>query len=322
MEKPREDKIGRVLNNVGAKDEAVLVAKWFATEEGQEFLESHMDKEYAEQNKEVFLEKEKLFSRDLWDKKRKNHFSFAFRLVAVLVPFFILMLSFWLLNANIDLLGNADMKVITTQKKESRHLVFQDGTEVFLLPETTLTFPEKFGIRRRNVSLNGEAFFRVAKNPCRPFIVNMKKTSIEVLGTSFLVKSYDGDSNINILLEEGSIDFKIGEDKHHILEAGQELEYSKVTDKIAVIERKSDENYNKWKFNSIVFNNSELRVVLKTLYRWYDKRFVIEDKEVEKYSYTTTFHKTSLSDVLKELEEVSPIKFSYRSDTIFVSKRK
>ncbi len=107
----------------------------------------------------------------------------------------------------------------------------------------------------------------------------MKGSNIEVLGTSFLVKSYNDDDDIDILLEEGSVNFSTGTNSS-LLKAGQKLKYSKKTGVLTVKENEDSGNYKNWRNNIIVFNNNKLAVVLKTLNRWYGKNFVIKDKEI------------------------------------------
>ncbi len=321
MKKPSEDKIDSVLNNWGTKEEANFVAKWFATDEGQLYLGKRMDSEYSERKiKDVSScsMTGKSIDTIFRNSQRKKRYLTVFRVAAVLIPFFILSGAIYLLNTNIDLLGTSNLKTVTTRKKEKMHMVFQDGTEVFLAPETTLKFPEKFGLTKRNIALNGEAFFKVAKNTYRPFIVDMKGSNIEVLGTSFLVKSYNDDDDIDILLEEGSVNFSTGTNSS-LLKAGQKLKYSKKTGVLTVKENEDSGNYKNWRNNIIVFNNNKLAVVLKTLNRWYGKNFVIKDKEITKFTYTTTFYDAPLDAILQEIEEVSPIQFSSKNDSIFVS---
>lgn len=320
MEKPSKDIIDRVINNKGTHEEAISTVKWFATTEGSSYLEERMDNEYLEE-KNRGLEKQ-LYNSIQSRIRKKEKYSTLFKVAAVLIPLIFSLVFVWHITSKINLLGDAPVETIVTRTKEKTHLVFQDGTEVFISPETTLDFPKKFGLSERKISLNGEAYFKVAKNSNRPFIIEMKGTSIKVLGTSFFVKSYDKDEEIDIILEEGSIDFRIGDDRNNVLIAGQQLKYNKVNNELVVKETNNVDNYNNWKNNTIIFNNDGLKNVLKTLSRWYDKKFVIEDKSIIKFTYTTTFYDASLTDILEEMEEVSPIKFSIKGDTIFVSHRK
>lgn len=81
--------------------------------------------------------------------------------------------------------------------------MFQNGTHVYLNPETTITFPKKFGFSKRKITLNGKVYFDVAKNANRPFVVNLGNTSINVLGTSSKVKSYTYEPDIEVILDNG-----------------------------------------------------------------------------------------------------------------------
>ena len=78
-------------------------------------------------------------------------------------------------------------------------LTLQDGTEVWLNSQTKLTYPALFSGKERRVTVDGEAFFDVAKNPEKPFIVSSQGVEMKVLGTKFNVHSYPGKETIQTL---------------------------------------------------------------------------------------------------------------------------
>lgn len=324
MKKPEETIINKVLDNLATKEEAKKVAKWFAMEEGLAYLQKRMDKEYKEKiNTDYFHTEEKVYASIERKVGRRKRFLNIFRITAILIPFMILSASLWYLNRHIHLFGKQEVVSIATAIGEKTQVVFQDGTKVYLSPKTTLHFPKKFGLTERTVFLNGEAYFDVARNKLRPFSVNMKNTNIKVLGTAFNVKSFDEEREVVIALEEGDIEFNTANKEHQKLEAGEQLRYNKESQEITIDRRKNATiNYGGGKNAIIMFNDSSISTVIKTLKRWYAKPFVIQDTLVHRYSYTTSFKNATLADILKELETIAPVQFELHNDTIFVAIRK
>lgn len=322
MEKPANSIISKVLDNLGTKQEARVVAEWFATEEGCAYLQKRMDKEYQNYykgEKLTFPLEDSLFqSIEQKIGRRKQHY-ILLKIAAVLIPILLFSLAAWYINAKINPFGNTTLTTVTTENGERSHLIFQDGTHVYLNPKTTLKFPQQFALSKRVVNLNGEAYFDVAPNRSRPFIIEMKNTSIAVLGTAFNVYSYAEDDEIKITLDKGSIAFKTPNNKGCKLEAGQELYYDKTNKKIMVANMLNQSIREQGKDALIVLKNSSLENVVKVLHRWYNKSFVIKDSLAMQYTYTTSFRNASLPKILEELEKLTPVQFSMQNDTIFIT---
>jgi ferric-dicitrate binding protein FerR (iron transport regulator) len=83
-----------------------------------------------------------------------------------------------------------------------------DGTTIYLAQNATLTYPKRFVGKTRNVQLNGEAFFEVAKNPSKPFTITTKAATVKVLGTSFNLKSNNSE-NFELNVVEGKVGVKL-----------------------------------------------------------------------------------------------------------------
>lgn len=111
---------------------------------------------------------------------------------------------------------------------QHQHIKVEDGSEIWMNNKSKLTYPEEFDSDQRLVKLKGEAFFDVAKEPNRPFIIHTQDIRIQVLGTSFNVKSYQEEDEIVISLATGRIEVDaLG--KKQILTPGEQLHYDKAT---------------------------------------------------------------------------------------------
>lgn len=145
-------------------------------------------------------------------------------------------------------------------------VVLSDGTEISLNSGTILEFPFRFNENAREVSLNGEAFFKVAKNPKLPFIVHAPNSAVQVLGTSFNVNSYDSGV-VKVALVEGSVMFRSAGNQA-MLQPGKQAVASKSKGGIKVSDFDKDIILS-WRNGKYIFQNASLEEIAKVLTRWY-----------------------------------------------------
>lgn len=319
MNKPSDQLIKNVLNNVASKKEAKLVAEWFATSEGIKYLDAYLDN-----NNEIIdtdFSKQEVLQKINTTITSKKETPLFMKIAAVIIPLIALTTLLWFIKPTLfsDTINNL---AINTQKGEIKTTTLTDGTVVYLNPETELIFPEKFNDTVRKVQLNGEAYFDVAKDKNRPFIIELQKATIKVLGTSFNVKSYQEEKNIDVLLDEGSIAFKTDDTNLNKLIAGETIKYNKQNGSVQKSKLPQKISYLKGKDNVIIFNNDNLKTVLNTLSRWYDVSFAVKNADTYQFSYTTFFKNAELQDVLSELETISKIKFKKNKEVIEVIHQK
>ena len=84
-----------------------------------------------------------------------------------------------------------------------------DSSQIWLNAGTTIIYSQDYGQQTRTLNLNGEAYFKVAKDSLHPFIVNTQGIIVQALGTRFNVKAYPEEKTISTTLEEGKIDVRI-----------------------------------------------------------------------------------------------------------------
>jgi ferric-dicitrate binding protein FerR (iron transport regulator) len=165
------------------------------------------------------------------------------------------------------------------------------------------------------VELTGEAFLKVVKNENAPFIVNAGIASVKVLGTQFNIKAYPDEENLEIALTEGSVGFTgaLADGKKAIatLAPSDFLTMNKTTGQV-ILQNKNLNKHISWVKNTIIFDETQMSEVARTLERWYGIKVIIADAEINKYRFTTTFENESLFRVLELLELSSPaIKIIY-----------
>lgn len=195
------------------------------------------------------------------------------------------------------------------------NIVLADGTKVFLNAVSSIKYPTQFNGDQRIVELEGEAYFEVAKNKNKPFLVKSDNQTIEVLGTHFNVNAYDNESAVKTTLLEGSVAVS-SKNQKAILRPGQQSRVSESSNKIGVKEVDTEAAI-AWKNGRFKFDNADLKSVMKQLERWYGIKVEYRGDISDVRFNGGTFRNKNLSEVLKVLE-LSNIKFKVEGKTIIV----
>lgn len=189
-----------------------------------------------------------------------------------------------------------------------------DGTVVYLNSGSSLRFPNSFnGAKTRNVELTGEGHFSVAKNSEQPFVVDIHKMQIKVIGTTFNVDAYPDNATITIALVEGTIQLqqKSGENITELMELkpNQVAFYKPLENKLWQRTEDDLNKYTAWTDGKIVFSNDPVNTVIQKLNNWYNVDIELSDKKLEKYRFTATFIDEPLEQVLSILNLTSHMQY-------------
>ncbi|WP_270087133.1 FecR family protein [Sphingobacterium sp. SYP-B4668] len=216
---------------------------------------------------------------------------------------------------------NSAMIEMATAYGESKQIVLPDGTSVWLSPGSTLTYPKLFLGKERNVSLNGEAIFKVAKDPNKRLIVKTNNIEVEALGTVFSVVGYRDLSKTTVTLEEGKVRVGIHADKPTslILAPNEQVTYdSKGGD---IVRRKVNaERMALRKDRYLVFQEASLVEILHAIEKKHGVVFNYDYTKYENRFFTLKFTPDeSLESMLEVLSEVNKdFHFKIKDKTIFV----
>lgn len=321
MNRPTDKQIEEVLAGIASPEDAKYVAEWFATEEGSDYLEAAMTQdseliknEFADLYVDHDIPSKKILEQIRKNIRIKKLKRVCFRVAAVLIPVVLIVGLYIQLNSKVDLFGTSEYEEVVVDKGERIQIMFQDGTKVYINSDSKLRYPKKFALNTREVYLEGEAYFVVAKNKNRPFIVNLSGPAIHVLGTSFNVQDYPENKDIVVCLDEGNINLTLPTEKKYPVQPGERLVYNKDNQQCTISKMHDMQRLSMWKQNVIVFKDTPLPEVIKILNRWYNVEFKVEDENVLKYVYTLTSDNTLLEKVLMDLEKIAPVKFEYNED--------
>ncbi|WP_316817799.1 FecR family protein [Pedobacter nyackensis] len=217
--------------------------------------------------------------------------------------------------------STAAFNTLIVPKGASYKLLLDDGTQVWLNADTKIKYQVNFdNTSTREVYLeSGEAFFKVTKNPEKPFIVHKGDMQIQVLGTSFNVNTYS--EKIQTTLVEGKV--KIGlknTNKELILNPGQQANANLKTTELSK-QNVDPELFVVWKDGILMINNTTMEMLMEELGRLYDYQIVFENEELKKLHYDGSTEKSaSIKPLLDMIEKTTNVKFTIKDRRIIVKK--
>ena len=195
-----------------------------------------------------------------------------------------------------------------------------DGTLVYLNSATRMKYPVKFDEKERKVYLSGEAYFEVAKDPERPFFVEMEGVEVRVYGTSFNVNTHQ-KGNVQTVLVKGSIGVKVlSSGMESVIRPGQMAEFKQGNTKVDVKEV-NVAVYTDWKDGIFRFENQRLEDILTVLSNWYDVDIFYQTVSVKELHFSGYMERyKDVSVILEAITLSTGVTFSIQGKTIIVSK--
>ena len=199
-------------------------------------------------------------------------------------------------------------------------LILGDGSLVVLNAASSITYPTAFTGDQRTVQISGEAYFEVAKNKAKPFIVTQGSTRVEVLGTHFNVNAYEDEKMTNVTLLEGSVRVsQTRNNKNILLRPGQGAQ---VDNDIRLVTSLDIDEVMAWRAGKFKFGENEsIEMVMRQISRWYDVEIEYEGT-IKGHIGGTISRQANVSQVLKLLEMTGVVKFKYDEKKIKVMQNK
>ncbi len=208
------------------------------------------------------------------------------------------------------------INTLSVPKSGQYKLQLADGTTIWMNSASTLRYPVSFPGTVREVELSGEAYFEVAPDRQKPFIVKLRNDArVQVLGTSFNINAYENESELLTTLLEGKVKVSAGNVQVDLI-AGQQSRLDGAGN-LRIIEKVHTDEVIAWKNGQFIFKRTDLKTLLRQLERWYD----IEVEYKGNYfgdRFSGTVPRTSnLSQVLKILE-LSEVHFQMEKKKLIV----
>ncbi|WP_187269554.1 FecR family protein [Flagellimonas hymeniacidonis] len=197
-----------------------------------------------------------------------------------------------------------------------------DGTEVFLNSGSSLKYPVSFlDTGQRSVFVKGEAYFDVAPDASRPFIVRTDLTEVKVLGTRFNVSAYEEDDFIDVALVEGAVNLRplSGAKKNTLtpMNPGQLARFGKLTGEISLVDVNTN-LYTMWMQNRLVFRNQTFDDILRKLERHYNVDFENHNEKLGREEFNATFYRVGVDSVLNYFNKAHEIDFKIMNNKVII----
>ncbi|MNQ92505.1 fec operon regulator FecR [compost metagenome] len=214
-----------------------------------------------------------------------------------------------------QLQARAAINTMTTPSGGQFQITLPDGTMVWLNAASSIKYPAVFSSNERRVELTGEAYFEVAHNPSKPFIVSSAGQDVSVLGTHFNINAYDNEELIKTTLLEGSVKVTKAGAGSRLLKPGQQASLKGGIFKVNQVD------VNKaiaWKQGYFMFDNEDIKIAMRQISRWYNVEVVYQG-DLSDLDFTGTMPRTySLKQLLRVLELTGNFKFKIEGRRITV----
>lgn len=248
----------------------------------------------------------------------------AMRVAAILLPIALIgSLYFWFSKTPLELYPETNVSVVADQT-EVKEIELPDGSKVWINKGGEIAYGDDF-LAERFLTINGEAYFKVAKNSEKPFRVKAKELIVEVTGTEFNLKSYEDEQAAEVVLVEGTVEVATltkGKQQRYAMVAGEQLKMDK-EGHIEVTELPKQEVAPEWRKPSLKFDNTPLREALQNVSTYFQKKILIENNVSHTVLINLQFDdEMTLEQIMELLEEMSAaFRYTIEEDTIIVRAR-
>ncbi len=226
--------------------------------------------------------------------------------------------------------SQVEMVTYNTIPGQKSTIPLPDGTSIRLNAGSTIVFPEKFSGSAREISLTGEAFFEVARDEKRPFIIKSGDLVTTVLGTSFNIKAFANDE-IEVTVATGKVQVETSQGSvvkndrgtsprdvnSQILTPGQQATFNPTTKEITTQQVAIDQ-YTLWKDGVLVLDGQDFEQVGKTLQRWFGATIIFDNDQLKKCEIRGRFNDPKLEKVLDALKYIYSIEYQVKEDGIHI----
>jgi hypothetical protein len=215
--------------------------------------------------------------------------------------------------------GDLKYNILKTPKGGEYRLVLADGSKVWLNAASELKYPVNFSGSERKVTIEGEAYFEIAKNKDKPFIVHTKGYDVEVLGTSFNIMAYNNEQQIATTLDEGAVKITRAGNKNSIyLSPGQQAILHENSTRIKIADVDTYQ-YTSWKDGLFVFKSEPLGSISRKISKWYNCEIQFEDSEIKNTKFTGTLRRDiDLDKLLDIISQTCQIDFSVNENKVII----
>jgi transmembrane sensor len=289
----------------------------------------------------------KFMERTSQEKEKTSHLFFAnrYRFLKAAAVFIIgFFFSWYLFNKDSVTTNHSSVyNTIETPKGSNSVIALPDGSKITLNAQSKLRYPEKFSKNSREVYLEGEAFFEIAGDSKRQFLVKTPEIVVKVFGTSFNIKNYPDENFVETTLVEGSIslyetneqgeatgkEIKMEPDQQVILYKAKEIESSSTSKnqvidevpkpmkpKLMLAKKIDTKRFISWKDGELIIKSEPLEKLAFTLERRFDVIIHFEEEKIKEYRFTGIIKDETIEQVMAAIKLASSIDYRFEDREI------
>lgn len=273
--------------------ELEIISRWYKSYNGNEvnlFDENKLHRVKSEmfaniyENISRFEQKAKIRQNDEMPVRKLYNFEYLKRIAAVVLMGVII--TFFIQNqmGEVDQLSHEMVEEKPSTEVLPSIVYLSDGSVVKLKAGSKLEYPNSFRGSTREVTLIGEAFFDVAKNKEKPFIIHSANLTTTVLGTSFNIRAYENDESTEVSVVTGkvsvSVNNNVSKKENLVLEPNQRVVYSRKKKSLVQMEIQEEVAENTSKKAKLIFNETSLEEIVKVLNNYYDVNIKLENSRM------------------------------------------
>jgi transmembrane sensor len=307
-----------LLNHPNKKEDVALARKMIKAVQIDEYEWSDIRKKSLWQrillsnqvHKRSIDEETKIINISYQKPASRTFFRFTWLRVAVISVLILVSLYFLNLQSESTI---EEPRIATVEKHnpngQKSKIFLPDGSVAYLNSNSRLTYPLNFDNDTRHVKLSGEAFFEVASDSLRPFLVESNQLFTRVLGTSFSVYDFPGQEDVSVSLVEGTLKVISKDNQQEVLlQPGESAMLNMVDNQLSTVELDYLTSV-AWKDGILYFKETALDHAFSTLEQWYGVRFTFSKPPIANVKVTGKFENEYLANVLRSLSY--SVSFSY-----------
>ncbi|MFZ6009449.1 MAG: FecR family protein [Bacteroidota bacterium] len=207
--------------------------------------------------------------------------------------------------------------IVYNPQGRNTHIMLPDSTSVWLNTNSTLEYNSDFEKGKREVVLKGEAFFDVRKKQRQNFIVKTDHISIQVKGTRFNVRAYDGQDE-NTTLEEGKVELTVhGAKKKYNMTPGDQITVTNKQHKVTM-KKVDPSDFSAWKEDKLVFDNALLADIIVKLENRFKVKIIVSETIAQRERLTMTITNETIEEILELIQLSSHLNYKKEKDRIII----
>lgn len=210
---------------------------------------------------------------------------------------------------------------IIAPKGNKTQIVLPDSTHVWLNSGSEIQYASDYTAKNRKVSMKGECFFKVTKDPLHPFTVRCSDFQVRVLGTQFNVNENEAKESAAVTLVSGKVQImNLSDMPVAMLKPGQQFIYTGGEGQVQ--QAKNIEALTAWVNNMLIFNNQPFESIVPYLEKWYGVKIHLDQSLYQTHNYTFKVKTESLREVLELISVITPIDYQIAGEQVTIKYKK